>query len=591
MSLGRLRAGLALLLALSAPAATQSRAPVAMSVTLAPRPAAASPGEIGAVEIVLRFEPLEIAAGEPLLRLPLVSSNVDTAATVLAKLSARDSQGPLDLSAHDIVAPDQAARDAVIGGPSRDWVADRAVVGPVTVRYTLPADAALPPRGAAPPFAFSSDGGGVSAAGHVFLLLPPSVSAYRLTVDWDLAALPSGARGVSSLGEGRVTSGEMSAGQVRSTFYMAGRIHTFPARVPATGFFAAWQGEPPFGAPALMAWTGRLYERYCAFFSQGKPPPYGVFLRYNPINAGGGVGLHHSFVTTFGKGDGSDSDKVRITLAHEMFHTFQPFIEQPAGLESSWFGEGLATFYQTALPLRFGMIGPDLFLAGVNSTAARYYSSLMANVPNSQVPVKFWADTRIRTLPYDRGMLYFATVDDSMRKASNGRKSLDDLVLAMLALQHQGRVTSNADWESLLRRELGAGAVDEFRAVLGGRMPVPASDAFGPCFRRTSAPMRRYELGFEPAVLAEPKRVVRGLVAGSAAERAGLRNGDEIVVPVPQDGLQGDQKRLLTLQVRRAGATFAITYLPRGETVSTYQWQRVPAIADSACARRAGDRI
>ncbi|MEH3158514.1 MAG: hypothetical protein PGN08_05975 [Sphingomonas taxi] len=57
---------------------------------------------------------------------------------------------------------------------------------------------------------------------------------------------------------------------------------------PARGFFAAWQGTPPFDAAALMRWTGTLYDRYAGFFGQKAPPPYGVFLRYNPINAGGG---------------------------------------------------------------------------------------------------------------------------------------------------------------------------------------------------------------------------------------------------------------------------------------------------------------
>ncbi|MEH3158515.1 MAG: hypothetical protein PGN08_05980 [Sphingomonas taxi] len=115
--------------------------------------------------------------------------------------------------------------------------------------------------------------------------------------------------------------------------------------------------------------------------------------------------------------------EIKFTLAHEMFHTFQPFIEGPSGLESSWFGEGLATFYQRRLPLRFGLIGPDDFVRDLNFHAGRYYTSAMASVPNAEVPKRFWADTRIRTLPYDRGMLYFADLDDRLRKAS-GRQAV-----------------------------------------------------------------------------------------------------------------------------------------------------------------------
>ena len=568
-----------LLFAATAAAAAPAEEP-AIAITLAPRQAPGGAG-IAAVGVSLRFDGVAAAAGAPLLRLPLVVSNVDTVATVISDLTAEDASGPLQLTARPVTAPG----DTAAGDPSLEWVASRATAGTVTVHYSVPAEATLPPRGAAPPFSFTNDGGGVSAAGNVFILLPPQDARYRTTIDWDMRAAPAGSRGISSIGEGHVVASEpMRGSQLRSTFFMAGRIGTWPARVPASGFFGAWQGNPPFDASGLLAWTGSLYDHYSKFFGQKEPPPYGVFLRYNPINAGGGVGLNHSFVTTFGKGDGGDVSKVKITLAHEMFHTFQPRIGQPAGLESSWFAEGLAVFYAARLALRYDMISPDDFLKEINGTAARYYTSIMATVPNSEVPKRFWADTRIRTLPYDRGMLYFATVDDAMRKASKGKRSLDDLMLAMLALQKSGKTLSNADWEAQLQGSLGTGAVEDFRAFLGGRMPVPASDAFGPCFRRTTRPLRRYELGFDTAVLAETKRVVRGLVAGSAAAAAGLRDGDEILVPVPQDGIQGNQTQMLTLQIRREGKDFPITYLPRGETVDTYQWERAGNAAPATCS-------
>ena len=200
------------------------------------------------------------------------------------------------------------------------------------------------------------------------------------------------------------------------------------------------------------------------------------------------------------------------------------------------------------------------------------------------MPRRFWADTRIRTLPYDRGMLYFATVDDAVRKASGGRRSLDDLMLEMLRLQRAGHQLSAPVWEEQLRRELGEKAVADFRAFLDGAMPLPASDAFGPCFRKTTKPMRRYELGFDSAVLAEPRRIVRGLQAGSAAARAGLRDGDEIVRPVPQDAIQGNQTALLNLEIKRDGQVLTISYLPRGETVDAIQWERDPGFKGGGCA-------
>jgi len=579
----RASVGLALAIASASPAGA-AEADRSLAVTLAPIAAPAGGDSIGSVEITLRFNGVAAAKGEALLRLPLISSNVDTVATVISGLDARDDSGSLHLTSRDVDVPEAGMRDAVGGGPSREWIADRAVTGALTVRYSVPAEASLPPRGPAPPLAFSADGGGVSAAGHVFLMLPPGDQFYRTSFAWDLGNAPKGSRGVSSLGQGTVTSAQpLDSAQLRMSFFMAGRIGTYRPKAASSGFFGAWQGSPAFNAAELLAWTGKLYDQYVRFFGQKTVAPYGVFLRHNPINAGGGVGLYRSFVTTFGKGRGSDVARIRITLAHEMFHTFQPFITTPAGLESSWFGEGLATFYQGRLPFRFGMLSPDAYLADINWTAARYYTSAMATVPNREVPKRFWADTRVRTLPYDRGMLYFVTVDDAMRKASGGKTSLDDLLRGMLAIEKSGHATGNSDWEALLARYLGPKAVKDFRAFLGGKMPVPGSDAFGPCFRRISRPFRRYELGFATDVLAQPKRIVRGLVPGSAAQQAGLHDGDEIVDPVPQDGIQGEQAEVIQLRVRRGDTIFPISYLPRGETVDAYQWERVPDVDEARC--------
>jgi predicted metalloprotease with PDZ domain len=232
------------------------------------------------------------------------------------------------------------------------------------------------------------------------------------------------------------------------------------------------------------------------------------------------------------------------------------------------------------------MIGPAAFLDDLNYTAGRYYTDALGNAPNSEIPKRFWEDTRIRTLPYDRGALYFAVVDAAVRKASAGKRSLDDLVLAMRAREQSGRTLSNSDWEELVGQELGSAGIAQFRAMLAGAAPLPPSDAFGPCFRRVSKPLRRYQLGFDPKVLVEPRRIVRGIIAGSAAQKAGLRNGDEILKPVGQDHIQGDQMGVLTLQVRRGGKEMEIRYLPRGETVSAWQWERAGSLPDSACARR-----
>jgi hypothetical protein len=544
------------------------------NIDVALKPAAPdTQNHVGSVDVVLKVTFFDPKAGAPLLRMALVSSNVQTAADALQGLEARDDSGPLALTAKDETGrPDTR---------HRVWTADRDIQGELTVRYRVPITNALNPRGAAPPFELRTEDGAFSGAGSAFLPLPEIDRPVSAQIRWDLSAMPPGAIGLSSFGPAGYGCGPVS--RLDNAFYMGGLAHAYPVPSPDHGFFSAWQGKPPFDGGELMAWTRDLYDRYLGFFHADPKQPYGVFLRPNPVNAGGGVELDGSFVGTFGPQ--TQPAALRFTLAHEMLHTFVRGLDGSDGLSGSWFSEGIAVYYQRTLPLRFGKVGPDGFLKDLNTTAGRYYTDLLNDTPNKDIPARFWADTRVRVLPYDRGALYFAAVDGEVRRASGGKRNLDDLILAMLDLRRQGQPMDEAAWRRTLRAELGPAGEAGLDAMLSGALVLPRSDDFGPCFRRTTAKLRRYELGFAPQVLTEPTRTIRGLVHGSAAEAAGLRDGDQIVEPVPQDQIQADQGAHLTLQVRRDGKVFPVRYLPRGETVDAYQWERIPGVPDSACAR------
>ena len=548
--------------------------PPALTITLKP-PAPDAEGRTPLLEVTVVERGTEVAAGGALLRMPLVVDNVVTPATALQDFTVSDAQGALPVTVRD---------DPEHGGTTyRHWLAGRAVSGLVSVHYRVALTNALPARGAAPPLDLRTDDGGFGGAGGDFLVLPDDETARPIQVRWDLSALPKSAIGMSSLGVGDVHAPEAwKPDELETVYFMGGTVGRYPDPPPAQGFISGWEGRTPFDATELMAWTKTLHDRYAVFFRDPSTRPYAVFLRKNLVNAGGGVELGRSFVGSYG--DGMNIEEFRVTLAHEMLHTWVQGLSAPEGLAGSWFSEGMAVEYARRLALRFDHITPDEFLKDLNGTAARYYTDALNDAPNDQIPARFWADTRIRVLPYDRGSMYFAVVDEELRKASGGKRSLDDLLLSMLDRRTHGQPMDQAAWIETVTQALGPQGKAEFEAMLAGALQLPGSDAFGPCFRRTTKPLRRYELGFDPKVLVEPHRIVRGLVAGSAAEAAGLKDGDEIVRPVPQDQIQGDQTRLITLQIRRDGREFPMTYLPRGETVQAYQWERVAGVPDSRCA-------
>lgn len=561
----RLLAGLAAAFIL-APGASLAQPGGTLDVRLAPGRIDEAKG-LGGLAVELRFSDLTVQSGAPLLTLPLVIANTATVAETLTGLKATDADGEIPLTIKD-----DPAKGMVW---SRHWLAARATRGPVVVRYVAPVDNTPPTRGSGPPYALRTEGGGVSGVGNTFILLPEDKAARRIRLSWDLAALPKGSTATSSFGEGEVALPDGLADQLASTVFMAGPMKREPAAVSEAGFSSAWMGKPPFDPAPLMAWTNSLHGWMSGFFRDKAVPPYRVFLRYNPINAGGGTALTRSFLTTYGADTRGES--LKGTLAHEMVHTWT---DSDAG---QWYGEGIAVHYQGLLPFRAGLLSADEFLEDLNDTARRYYANPLNGTPDHEIAPRFWEDSRIRVLPYDRGGLYFAVLDGRIRRASGGKRSVDDLVLEMNRRFAAGEKADDAAWVDLLTKELGEDGRKLHEAMMAGGLMLPQADDFGPCFTRTTAKARRFELGFEPRSLVGTTKTIRGLIAGSEAAKAGLKDGDVVTYAVALDGVQGDQAATLTLKVTRDGKTFPLTYLPRGEAVEVYQWARKPGTEGLKC--------
>ncbi|HEX3886204.1 MAG TPA: hypothetical protein VHW05_01815 [Phenylobacterium sp.] len=542
--------------------------PAAFEVLLAPGHMDVAAGK-GSLDVTLRIPAADAPAGAALLTLPIVIANTDTVATTLTDLKVTDAAGAVPLTVRD----DPAAIEY-----SRHWLAGRAVRGPLTVHYRAPVDDTPPARGSGPPYSLRTEGGGVSGVGNTFILLPEGKRAVPIVLRWDLSALPKGSGAMSSYGDGEVRLPPGPASRLHSALYMAGPMHREPAQVKPTGFSAAWLGDPPFDPRPLMVWAGKLHGWMSGFFKDPAEPPYRVILRYNPINAGGGAAMTNSFLLTWGA-TAKDPEKLKGTLAHEMIHTWTT-----SSLGGQWYGEGIAVHYQALLPLRAGLITPTDFLEDLNATARRYYTNALNGTPDREIAARFWEDTRIRTLPYDRGAMYFAVLDGKIRRASGGKHSLDDLIEEMVRRHRVGQPANDAVWRDLVGQALGEEGLRLHADMLAGKLMLPESGDFGPCFARTTGKFRRFDLGFEPKSLVGDVKTIRGLIPGSEAAKAGLRDGDVVTYSVAMDSVQGDPKQTLTLKVTRDGRTFPITYLPRGETVDAWQWARVAGVPDKACA-------
>jgi hypothetical protein len=557
--------------ALAADGPLANQLPPAIDLLLKPHQSA---GKVDYVDVRMSIEHPAIALGAVLVQMPLVVASIPTARYDGDAIHARDDQGDLALTQKDETP-----------GPflsPRDWIATRATTGTVVLNFrALPRIITEKTRNG-PLFDLREEAGGMEGAGFTFVPVPLAKDPYRLHVHWDLSDMPAGARGVWSLGEGDANT-VRPANVLQESFYFAGSVKSYPA--DGSGKFAMyWLSEPPFDATAVATMIKRLYDYMTAFFHDDPNATYRIFVRHSPVKSGGGGGgtaLTRSFMFGYGNLRAPTVDGLEALIAHEMTHNW-PSLEGDHA-DTSWYTEGTAEYYSILLSYRAGLITPQKFLELVNGRAKGYYENPLQTLTNRQAEQIYWKDSRAGHVPYGRGWMYFAGVDAEIRTKSHDKRSLDDLVLAILDRQRHGQSATPDDWRNLVVAELGPDGGTQYDDMVQGKRLTPPANTFGPCFRPETVAEYPDDLGFDASSLDGPHKIVKGVIARSAAATAGLRDGDEIedAPDVGDPSFRFDQP--LTLLVRRGDTVRPVTFIPHGTKVEGYRWVRNPRISDAQC--------
>lgn len=213
------------------------------------------------------------------------------------------------------------------------------------------------------------------------------------------------------------------------------------------------------------------------------------------------------------------------------------------------------------LMFRAQLISAQEFLGEMNGVVIRHFANPEMNASNEEIRVRFFDNDALSVVPYTRGALYAAELDAALRRASGGKRSLDELIRS-LGLEERA---ASAFREAVLR-EAGPEAAERFDAVIvRGEQPNPPEDAYGFRFTRRPRTIARYELGFD-----DRGGSVRELISGSAAQRAGLVEGDELI-SVEAAPLLPTQE--VTVVVKRDGKEHVVRYFPAREAETRVGWE------------------
>jgi predicted metalloprotease with PDZ domain len=369
---------------------------------------------------------------------------------------------------------------------------------------------------------------------------------------WDVAtsAAPAGARrwavaGYDELVDhpvelGRFWRGEFSACGVTHEFVVAGAL-------------------PGFDGERLLADARRICETQIRFWHGRRKPPFEryVFL-LNAVEDGYG-GLEHRASTALiaarrdlpraGMNGASDGYVTLLGLvSHEYFHTWNVKRMKPAEFSALdytqenytrllWFFEGFTSYYDDLMLLRAGLIDEPRYLKliakAMNSIAAtpgrhvqsvaqasfdawvKYYRT-DENTPNATVSY------------YAKGSLVALALDLTLRAEERG--SLDD-VMRRLWSESGGGPIDERRIEQAVEAVAGRSLRAELQAWVHGTDELPLSAllaAAGVAARNEPAPLAA-TLGLRLSEGPVTGVQVRAVLRGSAAERAGLSAGDELL--------------------------------------------------------------
>ncbi|KAG8169419.1 hypothetical protein KVR01_000164 [Diaporthe batatas] len=441
-------------------------------------------------------------------------------------------------------------------------------------------------------------GGGLVGQGEGFIPIPPPPSkekgkreTWQSTVEWDLADAPSGVHGAWSLGDDHVSSaiGTMEF-TITHAIFAVGYLRRSPewdidttswsGEDSGNTFAMYWFDPSPYDMVDLAKSTRAIYARIAAYFDNSTDP-FRVFFRQIEANSGG-TGASFSFMVEYSllSVDQTDEHALADLIAHETVHEFALLDEALPGEsppewqedEAAWYVEGVAS-YVGALAGLNDPFRRKWMVKSMNNYAQAYYTSPVVRLPYDDVLSNYWDSVDITRVSYYRGLIFLAELDGMLWSKSQGKRSMDDVIVDLYKLRRDGQPCSLMALKEKVAGLIGQENLDRsYDAMFKGDLIVPSEE----CLERYGLKLvkmkwHKFELGFETQSMREFK--VRGLVPGSAADKAGVKEGDVIVkgfmVWIVEDELDVPMR----IVVLRNGKEVQIEWWPRSdEVVEAYGW-------------------
>jgi predicted metalloprotease with PDZ domain len=363
---------------------------------------------------------------------------------------------------------------------------------------------------------------------------------------------------------------------VDGTEWNKGRFEDFLRRI--TRYELTLMGGPPF-------------KEYTFFFHIGNYPDVG------------GGGMEHANSTAIAA---NSIESAAAVAAHEFFHAWNVKRIRPQSLEpvdytkeqytrALWFAEGVTSTYGAYALERANLWTKDQFyddlamqISELQSRPAHKWQSVEESSLDAWLEKYDSYNSPDRSISYyNKGQIDGVLLDLAIRDATDNRKSLDDVLRAMnTEYAKAGRFyDDSAGIRKVVDEVSGKSFEDFFRHFVSGTDEIPYDDFLSAAgWELKTETTTTADLGFWPGADSTRGISVSDLEPGSAAEAAGLRNGDLLITPrdkaKPRDFSEYLRTRSagdpLNLQVRRGSQELEISFLVGSREDRRYSISEIP---------------
>jgi predicted metalloprotease with PDZ domain len=398
----------------------------------------------------------------------------------------------------------------------------------------------------------------------------PEETPLKVSLEWK--NIPDGWALINSFGVDQPRQKvNVTLNNFRRGVFLAGDYRIERLTVNRQPVYAVTRGKLGFADEELHGVVKQLVQLGRDLWKTYDFPIYSVFLLpldepFNELSQSfAGEGRTNSFVMFVPKDVTSLSRYLR-TLAHELFHAWNP--QRLGGFERIgvvederlyWFSEGFTDYYASVLLLRAGLISLEDYVAGYNSLIKEYYTSPVRLLTAAEMVRKRQTSYEVDRLFYQRGAVLAHYWDSAIRSRTNNKSSLDDVMRSLLkSAKARGASLSHKRIADAVRPYLGEKGASDIEKYIDRGELVPADNFFGTCATAEVINYHPWDMGFE-AETSFKTRVISGVVPGSNAHRAGLRDGQKWV---SGGFVHGDPNRLTKLTVIEGDTQKVVQFYP-----------------------------